>query len=374
VPTGHIVYALGTTLLAVPFDVKTLQVTGGPAPIIEGVRRASIAGSGGADAQFAFSNNGSMVYIPGGQAAADELALVLVDRAGTRKPLNVPPGPYWYPRVSPNGKQLTVFTNDSKESIVWTYELAGVAPLHRLTFGGRNQFPFWTRDGQRIVFQSDRDGDQGLFWQRADGSGSAERLVKAEPGFQLQPESWSPDGKVLIFDTRRNAAFGIAMLSTDAGQKPIQVMTGPAGNSSLSQDGRWLAYNANGPGNAELQVYVEPFPLTGAKYQITTSGGQDPVWSPDGKQLFYLRADGTNRQIMSVDIQTQPSFAVGKTTPLPIEGIIDTGPRSYDITPDGKYFVVMVAKSQVDPTKASSEQFNVTLNWFEELKQRVPVK
>jgi hypothetical protein len=77
---------------------------------------------------------------------------------------------------------------------------------------------------------------------------------------------------------------------------------------------------------------------------------------------------------MSVDIQTQPSFAVGKTTPLPIEGIIDTGPRSYDITPDGKYFLVMVAKSQVDPTKAPSEQFNVTLNWFEELKQRVPVK
>lgn len=100
VPTGHLVYALGSTLLAVPFDVKKLQVTGGPVPILEGVRRADTAGGGGADAQFAFSNNGSLVYIPGG--AVMKFSVVLVDHAGTRKPLNIPPGQYSDPRISPN--------------------------------------------------------------------------------------------------------------------------------------------------------------------------------------------------------------------------------------------------------------------------------
>ena len=105
--------------------------------------------------------------------------------------------------------------------------------------------------------------------------------------------------------------------------------------------------------------------------QITTDGGDNPLWSPDGKQLFYLRP-GITRQIMAVDIQTQRGFVSGKSTPLPIEGIIAPGPRPYDITPDGKYFVVITPKSQASPGKAPSEQINITLNWFEELKQRVP--
>ena len=102
VPTGHLVYALGSTLLAVPFDVKKLQVTGGPVPILEGVRRADTAGGGGADAQFAFSNNGSLVYIPGGAVGGNEVSVLLVDHAGTPKPLNIPPGQYSDPRISPN--------------------------------------------------------------------------------------------------------------------------------------------------------------------------------------------------------------------------------------------------------------------------------
>ena len=109
-----------------------------------------------------------------------------------------------------------------------------------------------------------------------------------------------------------------------------------------------------------------------AKYRITTTGGDNPLWSPDGKQLFYLKLGGT-RQILSVDVQTQPTFAFGKTTALPIEGIVAGGPRAYDITPDGKYFIVMLPASTTDPGKAAPPQINITLNWFEELKQRVPV-
>ena len=166
---------------------------------------------------------------------------------------------------------------------------------------------------------------------------------------------------------------GIWTLSPSDDQKPKQLIGAQAGNDNLSRDGRWLAYQSSESGGRN-EVYVQPFPLTGAKYQISTSGGGDPLWSPDGKQLFYLTPGG--RQIVSVDIQTQPSFAFGKATPLPIEGIISTGPRSYDITPDGKYFVVMLPKAQTDRDKAPPGQINITLtlNWFEELKQRVPVR
>ena len=158
------------------------------------------------------------------------------------------------------------------------------------------------------------------------------------------------------------------MISLGADQKPKQLVVG--GNPNLSLDGRWLAYPSQEAGRYD--VYVQPFPLTGAKYQISTVGGSSgsPLWSPDGKQLFYLRP-GTN-QILAVDIQTQPSFLIGKTTPLPIQGFVQTGGRNYHITPDGKYFVALFPQSETSPEKPPPEQIYITLNWFEELKQRAP--
>ena len=160
-------------------------------------------------------------------------------------------------------------------------------------------------------------------------------------------------------------------LGTDEKARPLNV--GYANNPSISPDGRWLAYQSNEAGR--LEIYVQPFPPSGAKYQVSTGGGRDPLWSPDGRQLFYLQTEASGTmQIVSVDAQTQPSFAIRQTTPLPIKGFIGLlGARSYDITPDGKYFVVMLPKSQADPAKAPPEKINITLNWFEELKQRAPV-
>ncbi len=377
VPTGHIVYALGTTVLAVPFDMKKLQVTGGPVPIVEGVRRASVAGGGGADAQFAFANNGSMVYIPGSQATTTDLALVLVDRSGTRKALNIRPGPYASPRISPDGKRLAVATDDGKDQIIWIADLNDAAPIRRLTFEGGNRRPLWTRDSQRVAFSSNRGGEEVIFWQRVDG-GVADRLARIEQGFATL-ESWSPDGKVLIFTSRPGgSSAGVWMLALGPNQTPKLIVAPPASNSSLSPDGRWLAYSADESGTTE--VYVQPFPPTGEKHQVTTGGANNPLWSPDGKRLFFLKPDGpaiqvgTTRQIMEVDVRTDQRFGLGKIRPLPIEGIVTTGPRPYDVTPDGKQFLVMVLKSQAEAEKAPAEQINITLNWFEELKQRVPVK
>jgi Tol biopolymer transport system component len=231
------------------------------------------------------------------------------------------------------------------------------------------------------VFNSDREGDESLFLQRLDG-GSAERLIQAEKGIRPQADAWSPDGKILIVTNRlggisAGGSGGISMLSLGTDPKPTLIVKPPAMNASLSPDGKWLAYSEQSP---RTQIYVEPFPPTGEKHQITRDGGQTPLWSPDGKELFYVSTTGTF-QIMAVAVETRPSFLARQTTPLPIEiyapGSLGTGSlagtRSYDITPDGKDFVVMLPKSRAETDQAPPEQINITLNWFEELKQRVPV-
>jgi Tol biopolymer transport system component len=294
-----------------------------------------------------------------------------VDRAGVRKALNIPPANYSQPRISPDGKQLALYSDDGKVSDVSIYDMTGETPMRRLTFGGHNIKPVWTRDGQRIVFTSDREGDDALFWQRADGNGTAELLAKAEPGTSPQSESWSADDKTLLVNIRvggRGSGLSTVTLGTDQKLKPF---ISQGGNATISYDGRWIAYTFNG--GTTQNVYVEPFPPTGAKYQITTSGGNNPVWTRDGKQLFYMTLEG--RQIMAVDIlQTQPSFKFGKTTPLPIEGIVSVGPRPYDIMPDGKSFIAMFPPGDQNARKDAPDQINITLNWFEELKKLVPVR
>jgi len=380
-PTGHLVYALGGTLLAVPFDVTKGEVQGGPVPILEGVMRSLIPATGSAAAHFAFSSSGSLIYVPGPPLpTASQQTLGFADLNGKVHALGLPPQAYMYPRISPDGKQLAVATDDGKEGIVWIYDLKGGNSLRRLTFGGRNLFPIWTPDSRYITFQSDREGDRGLFKQAADGSGSAERLIKADQGAAYEPEAWSPDGKILAFDAGRPDD---AIWTLSPGELKTNVLVDvPKSNqryAAFSPDGRWFAYASN-----ELsqrgEVFVQPFPPNGAKYQISMEGGRAPVWSRDGKQIFYQPAPlGNNTTgLFAVDVRTQPTFTFGKPMPLPIDGIMLPAPpthRNFDITPDGKQFIVVQAsKSQNDTNQRSVPQINVVVNWFSELQQRVPVK
>jgi len=205
VPTGHLVYALGGTLFAVRFDAKKLRVEGGPVPILEGVLRASQPQNFSGAAQFSFSNTGSLIYFPGpaggtGATGLPPQTLALADRNGKVQPLGLPPQPLYHPRISPDGKQLVFGTDDGNDGIIWVYDLKGNGPARRLTFGGSNFSPIWSRDGRYITFASDRQaGDRGLFRQLADGTAPAERLTKAELGSGQRPEQWSPDGKTLSF-------------------------------------------------------------------------------------------------------------------------------------------------------------------------------
>jgi serine/threonine-protein kinase len=372
VPTKHLVYALGSTLLAVGFDPQTQHVLSGPVPVLEGVRRASAARS--AAAQFSVSANGSIAYVPGTVVSASEMALALVDRSGKRTVLDVSATQNAHPRFSPDGKQLAFSTDDGREGAIWIYDLTRSAAPRRLTFEGRSSRPTWTPDGQRIVFRFTRGGEEGLSWQRADGNGVAEQLVRAGPDQSLQPEALSHDGKTLFLSVSQRAG-GDRILATlhigaDKAVQPLVPLYST--NSSLSPDDRWLAYYSNDSGRNN--IFVQPNPLTGAKYQLPVADARDPLWSHDGKHLFFAVDKGIDWELLSVPVQTQPTFAFGQPTPLGVEVPLAAGPRSYDVSPDGSQIAIVVPKHEKKPDASSSDSVNVVVNWFDELKARVPLK
>jgi serine/threonine-protein kinase len=361
-PTGHIIYALAGTLLAVPFDIKRLEVITGPVPLVEGVYTAGgITGT----AHFSFSDSGSLVYVPQPAPALSGSQMAFVDRNGGVKTLDLPSARYTTgPKVSPNGRQLAFSINDGKEENVWVYELSGGSSMRRLTFGGGRD-PVWSGDGERITYGS----GGGISWQRADGTGTAEQLYKPE-GANAVLGSWNSQNQTLAFGTIRNNERDVWTYSLqDKNAAPlIAIRSSAQNNAFFSPDGRWIAYQSNETGSFE--VYVQPFPNTGAKFQITRDGGGHPLWSPDGKELFYERAG----RLMSVAIRVQPAFAFGSPVTLPIMGFVqDPGntPRLYDITKDGKQFIMLFRAGQTT-RGITSTQIQVVLNWFSELQQRVP--
>jgi Tol biopolymer transport system component len=378
--TGHLVYALGGVLFAVPFDLGRLAVTGGPVPVVEGVKRSQ--GTTGT-AHFSVSSTGSLVFVPGPASTSSALSgLALVDRNGAVQPLKLPPGAYEYPRLSPDGKRIAFGTDDGKDATVWIYDVAGARSARRLTLGGHNRVPLWSADGERVAFQSDRDGDLGLFWQPADGTTAAERLTKPDKDTAHVPESWSPDGKTLLFSigtgSTYSSSYAVAALSlTDRRVTPvggIQSAFPPA--ATFSPDGRWVAYSVSGPSSPPGgSLFVQPFPTTGATYPISKGSGFHPTWSPDGKELFYF-VGGGGAQFVAVSVTTRPTFTFGNPVPVPRPAAAGRSgfERDYDITLDGKRFLGVVAAGQTASGAPATPQIQVVLNWFEELKARVPTK
>jgi len=376
-PTGHIIYEHGGNLLAVPFNTATLE-SGTPVPVVEGI--AGSFGFRSGVAQFSVAN-GSLIYVPASaQVGGTESALAFVDRNGQRKPLGLPAGFYRYPRISPDGKRLAFVLGELKDSNIYLYDIAGTSSISRLTFGGVNDYPIWSADGDRIVFQSDREGDNGIFWQRADHSGTAERLTKADDA-NHRPDSWPAKSPHFSFSSFQgvfsNQESSVWTFSLQE-KKPALFVDVPQSNqirSFLSPDGRWVVYQSDETrAKYNFQIYVKPHAPTGEQYQITKGGGTNPLWSPDGKEIIYQPAGKLMGKLMSVHVSTEPSFSFSSPVELPIEAFIQPnagGSRNYDITPDGKQFIMAFPVDR--PTRRSPLQIQVIANWFEELKQRVPV-
>ncbi len=364
VSTGHLVYALGGVVFALRFDPRRLAVAGGPVPIIEGVRRSGNFQTGAA--HFISSDSGSLIFIPGPTSASSVQAdVALMDRQGTVLPLKLPPGPYEHPRVSPDGARLAVGTDDGKAANVWVYDLSGTSAIRQLTFGGGNRFPIWSADGQRVAFQSDREGDLALFWQRADGAGTAERLTKPEQGTSHVPESWAPDGKTVLVAVGKGSSGSLWALSMPGKQAAAYggVQASLPISAAFSPDGQWVAYSDFSAG-----TLVQPFPATGAKYQVSTSSSS--AWSPDGKELI-MRSGGGFRLVVS-GITTKPSFTFASPGELPQGNFLQSpSERNFDVMPDGKRFVGVIAADQTQSGSTGTQQIQVVENWFEELKTRI---
>jgi hypothetical protein len=385
VPTGHLLYALGGVVFARRFDPVNLRVLGEPVPVIEGVRR-SLAGTPTGIAQFSVSNNGSLVYIPGPVSAiGNQLTLALLDQNGGAQALRAPPGAHREPRVSPDGKQIAYGSDDARGSSIFVYDVSVDSAVRRLPLEGNSRYPVWSPDGTRIAFQSDRSGDAGIFVERADGSGTPEQLTTPERGTAHIPESWSPDGKSLLFSANRDLTFASMLLSLDD-RKTVPfagIQSFVPINAVFSPDGRWVAYMARTSTAALTQVFVQPFPPTGIVHQIGRSfmanSVTQPFWSRDGRQIYYLPGPA---QLAVLGVTTRPAFTFTEPRLLPRgpTGFVNppAGVRQLDAAPDGRVLALIDAgpaeTSGQEPAAAPTPNYVIVLNWLEEVKQRVPPK
>jgi Tol biopolymer transport system component/predicted Ser/Thr protein kinase len=356
-PSGHLIYAQGGSLMAAPFDARRQVITGAAVPVIDSVRLPSTNGS----PQYDFSATGSLVYVPGSVQAA-QFRLVWVDRKGLEQSVAAPAHNYVIPRISPDGKRVAVNIEEA-DSQIWLYDLSRDA-LTRLTFEGNSNIdPVWTPDGKRIAFKG---ADNRLFWQQADGSAGAEALTSSELGGNNVPGSWTLDGQVLAFmEVNQNTGFDVYTLSLkDRKPQPFVHTLSNETAPRFSPDGHFIAYSSDESGRWE--IYVRPYPGPGGKWQISTEGGTEAIWNPKGRELFY-RSDN---KMMAVDVTTEPTFSAGKPRML-FEGSYVPTPRSfpdYDVSPDGQRFLMLKRSEEAQ----APAQINVVLNWFEELKQKVP--
>jgi serine/threonine-protein kinase len=380
-PTGHLVYALESTVLAVPFDVDTLNVSGGPVPVLEMVARAGGIATGAA--HFSVSARGTLVYIEdSGAVAATNRTLTWVDRNGRETAIRAPARAYRYPRLSADGQRIVVDIADEQRD-VWIWSLAGET-LTRLTFDSATDgWGLWTPDGRRVIFNSTRSGSRGiaignLYWQASDGTGAAERLIDS-PNSQM-PNAITPDGTKLV--VREVTADGsdllLLPLQGERRTQPLVQTPYTERNADISPDGRWLAYESNESG--EFEVYVRPFPnVNDGRWQVSTGGGTVPLWARNGREMFFMTLRGES--LMAAAILESPGNAAFRSgTPIklfdtrgyfaPTGGPNQRDPgRTYDVSADGRF--LMIKDVSVRQETSAPQSITVIQNWVEELKRRV---
>jgi serine/threonine-protein kinase len=364
------VYALAGGLYAIPFDPDTLQATGGAVSLVEGVGDAgNVTGA----AHYSVAANGSLVYADITGGGAGPVSFVWVDRGGREMPVAARPRPYQEFNLSPDGTRVAVRVQDPAPDI-WVYDLLRQTET-RLTFDdGGEIFPTWTPDGRHVAF-----GGTGfhLSWRAADGTGAVEVLAESPQEPTRRPQSFSADGKTLVFEVTAGRII-LSSLSLDDKRTvtPLLHSTFNQRNAVLSPDGRWLAYESDESGAPE--IYVRPFPdVNAGRWQLSSGGGRWPAWHPSlgGRELFYIGAKG----LMSVAFATTPTFTPGavsmlfETAAYPSTTVANSN-RRYAVAPDGQRFLFLKTGAGATADNRQAQQLLFVENWFEELKQRVPIE
>jgi Tol biopolymer transport system component len=369
VRSGHLVYAAAGTLRAVAFDPKRLETIGTAIPVLSQVATLPTG-----TAEFDIASDGTLVYVPGGPGLAPARTLVWVDRQGREEAIKAAPArAYVSPRLSLDGTRVALDIRDQQNDI-WVWDFARET-LTRVTFDpGVDRAPAWMPDGRRMVFSSQAGGSAGtLFWQAADGTGTPERLVQT-PNIRF-PSAVSPDGTRVVFSEVAAAAatsLDVMMLTLDKDHRvqPLVQTQFTEQGGEISPDGRWLAYQSNDSGQS--QIFVRPFPAVNTgHWQVSAGGGTEPLWARNGQELFYL---APNNALMSVRVGRGTTWTAGAPTKLidrPSSGRTLVNTRSYDVSPDGKRFL-MINDGGAPGQAPAPASIIVVHNWFEELKRLVP--
>ena len=359
-PTGHIVFARGGKLLAVPFDAERLDITGPPTPVLDGVFMCVNTGT----AHYSLARNGTLAYAPG-LVLGGNRQVAWVDRKGNVELLPLPGRPYLHPRLSPDGKKLAIEIEGPVHDF-WSYEFDRNV-LTKMTLEGSSHWPLWTPDGSRLTYRRWLQGAFSMWWMPSDRGASAERLT--DVGRMQSASSWSLDGKTVAF-TQVSLQTGpdiYVMSLPDKTPRPFAESKFAEGAARFSPDGRWISYVSNESGRNE--IYAQAYPGPGAKIQISTEGGTDALWKRSGGELYYRDGD----KMMAVEVNTARGFRASKPRLLWTGrfahgmgsgcGPPGTTSTNYDVSADGERFL-MIKHDEEAPRRLV-----VVLNWTQELKR-----
>jgi Tol biopolymer transport system component len=361
VPTGHLIFSREGLLYAIAFDASNLATHGKPVPVLQGVSGDKTTGA----VHFVIANDGTLAYVPGSNTSSLRRP-VWVDRSGNVQAVNLPGGQYNDPRFSPDGSRVALLQGSSGGGDVWVYDF-GRATFTRLTFTATNATPVWSPDGKSIYYASiDQAGNKTtIFRKLADGSRDAEAVTTINSDAYLK--AIERDGETALCDAGTFMNLGNIIrvpLKQDGQTTPIINTQFNEFSAALSADGRWLAYQSNESGGPE--VYVHDMAGSGGRWQISTAGGQEPRWSPDGRELYYRN----NNLFMSVAVDTRTTFQNGTPKTL-FNGVYDLRSNSgvsYDVDPKGnRFFMITLAENA-----NSTAQVRIVLNWFDELRRLAP--
>jgi Tol biopolymer transport system component/tRNA A-37 threonylcarbamoyl transferase component Bud32 len=352
-PPGYLLFVRDRTLVAQRFDAGALKTQGEAVPLAERIGTNSVG-----LALFSVSRDGTLAY----RAGESGSRLLWIDRSGRELDSLGEPGEYGDPALSPAGDRLAHNLDDprSGKTDIWIRDL-GRGVSSRFTFGaGNNICPMWSPDGRTVVFSSNRNGNYDLFEKPASGQGEEKLLLKSAE--MKIASDWSRDGRYISFSSQGKAGWDIWALPTFGDRKPLPVVV-TAYNELLpvfSPDGRFLAYQSNESGRPE--IYVQSFPGAGGKWQVSASGGTDPRWRADGKEIFYRAPD---QKLMAVEVQTGESFQAAIPRSLFL-GRVQPGVarNKYLTAADGQRFLFVAP-----PGREALVPTTVVLNWVAELER-----